>query len=228
MMVRRNSETPFIILKWMSYILIVKVTLNVIAFYPGYFPPNFETDFLLGRQDYFWGAYSWSFYVHLISGPPTLIVGLLLLSQGFRKRWSKWHRMLGRFQIATVLLFLVPSGLWMAFYAMTGPVAGAGFVLLSVATGVAAFLGWRCAIRRKFQSHRKWMIRLYVLLCSAVVIRVVGGVATVMHNGAQWIYVMTAWGSWLVPLTILEIFFQLRNKEIPVTHQDQRTALLQE
>ena len=214
-MLNEKSVIPFVILKWMVGVLIVKVTISVVMLYPGYFSPDFEMDFLLGRQSYFWGSYSWSFYVHLISGPPTLIVGMLLLSDRFRKFRPGWHRMLGRFQIANVLFFLVPSGIGMAFYAMTGPVAGAGFVLLSIATAAVAFLGWKRAVQKKFKSHRQWMMRLYVLLCSAVVIRVIGGMTTVLQYSEQWVYMMSAWLSWLAPLAILEFYFRHQERTPP-------------
>lgn len=193
------------LLKWVTCLLIVKVTVSVVMIYDGYLPPDFNTAFLLGRQEYFWGSYSWSFYTHIVSGPFTLIVGLFLLSDRFRVRYPQWHRYLGRFQVANVLLLLVPSGLWMAFYAMTGAIAGTGFATLSLVTGTCAALGWRTAVRRQFQAHRRWMLRCYVALCSAVVIRIIGGLATVFGSESEWLYPLAAWTSWLVPLLILEL-----------------------
>jgi hypothetical protein len=103
-----------------------------------------------------------------------------------------------------VLLVLVPSGLWMAQYAATGAVAGAGLALLAIATATFAFLGWRAAIARQFDEHRRWMWRTYLLLCSAVVIRMIGGAAIVLEIDAEWIYPLSTWASWLVPLLVFE------------------------
>ena len=44
-------------------------------------------------------------------------------------------------QAGVVLLLLAPSGLWMAYYAQTGTVAGIGFALLAIATGTCVLLG---------------------------------------------------------------------------------------
>jgi hypothetical protein len=209
-MQRALSRSPFNILKWLACLLILKVTVSVVLIYDGYLPPDFTTDFLLGRQDYFWGSYSWAFYTHLAAGPPTLIVGMILLSNRFRACFPQWHRYLGRIQVANILLLLTPSGLWMAFYAMTGAVAGAAFVTLSLATAATAAMGWRTAVKRKFQSHQKWMLRNYVLLCSAVVIRMIGGLATVAQSEAIWLYPLAAWTSWSVPLLILELSPKIR------------------
>ena len=57
-----------------------------------YLPPNFESDFLVGRDSYFFGAYQWAFYAHIATGPVTLIVGMFLLSDRLRKQFPKWHR----------------------------------------------------------------------------------------------------------------------------------------
>src|SRR5262249_36011955 len=149
----------------------------VMTNYPDYFPPNFESDFLLGRDKYFFGAYQWAFYPHLVSGPISLFLGLILLSDRFRMRFPQWHRILGRIQVFCVLLVLVPSGLWMSLHALSGVIAGLGFASLSIATGFTVAMGWRTAVKRRFVQHRRWMQRCFLLLCSAVVVRLVGGMA---------------------------------------------------
>jgi hypothetical protein len=186
-------------------VLIVKVTFVVVWGYCDYFPPNFESDFLRGRQSYFSGAYQWAFYAHLASGPASLILGLILISEWFRLRFPKWHRLLGRTQGMLVLLLLCPSGLWMACYARTGTIAAIGLSALAIATGMCVLLGWRAAMTRKFAEHRCWMWRCFLLLCSAVVIRLIGGLATVTNVGPDWSYPLAAWASWLVPLAVFEL-----------------------
>jgi small-conductance mechanosensitive channel len=185
-------------------LLIVKVTLSVVIGYRDYFPPNFNSDFLLGRAAYFWGPYSWAFYAHLISGPATLLLGTILISERFRRFAPRWHRRLGRAQVLGILLVVAPSGLWMARYAATGAVAGAGLASLAIATAACTAMGWRSAVRRRFDVHRCWMWRTYLLLCSAVVIRLIGGLATVLQFDAHWLYPLSAWVSWLVPLLVFE------------------------
>lgn len=186
-------------------LLIVKVTIVVMAGYQNYFPANFSSDFLQGRDRYFYGSYQWAFYPHIVSGPITLFLGMLLISDTFRARYPIWHRYLGRVQVACVLLVIVPSGLWMAWYAAAGPVAAASFAALAVMTGICTAMGWRMAVKRQFAVHRQWMWRSFLLLCSAVVLRIVGGLATVLAVGVDWFDPMAAWACWLVPLTAYEI-----------------------
>ncbi len=188
----------------LACLLVVKTTVAIVLNYTDYFPANFRTDFLLGRESYFDGAYATAFYTHIVSGPFCLLAGLVLLSHPFRQRYPAWHRRLGRSMVVCVLVLLTPSGLWMSAYAMTGKVAAVGFALLSLVTFVAATLGWRSAVRRDFVQHQRWMQRLYVLLASAVVLRVMGGFA--QTTGMDGIYPFAAWVSWLLPLGLLEIY----------------------
>ncbi len=193
------------ILTFMIGLLILKVTLSVMLGYRDYFPPNFDSDFLHGRQSYFYSGYQWAFYLHIVSGPLSLFFGLILLSERLRRRFPRWHRSIGKVQIAIVLLLVAPSGLWMAFYAQTGLVAAVGFSLLAIHTALCAWFGWQSAMKKRFAEHRRWMLRTFLLLCSAVVIRLIGGLATVMEVGVTWIYPLAAWASWLVPLAIFEV-----------------------
>src|SRR5262249_13552071 len=151
----------------------------VVSGYRDYFPPNFGSDFLRGREDHFFGAYQWAFYTHILAGPASLILGLTLFAERSQARFPSWHRYLGRLQVACVLLLVTPSGLWMAYYAAAGPMAAIGLAALAVATAVCASLGACLAVAGRFVEHRRWMWRCYLLLCSAVVLRLIGGLATV-------------------------------------------------
>jgi hypothetical protein len=192
------------VLRALAAILIVKVTVSVLAEYRFYCPPDFESDFLRGREAYFWGPYRWAFFTHLISGPVSLVLGAILISEQFRKSAARWHRRLGRIHAACVLLLLTPSGLWMACYAATGAIAATGLGSLAIATAACVVQGWRAALARRFADHQRWMLRTFVLLCSAVVIRISGGLATVAQWDAAWIYPASTWASWLAPLAVFE------------------------
>jgi hypothetical protein len=203
-MQQTSSLTLPRVLAVLAALLIWKVTLSILIEYRNYVPPNFGSDFLRGREAYFWGAYGWAFYTHLVSGPASLMLGTLLVSDRFRRRFPAWHRRLGRVQVACVLLLVAPSGLWMAYYAATGAVAAVGLGTLAIATAVCAAFGWRSAVMRSFADHRRWMWRTFVLLCSAVVLRLIGGLATVADFDALWLYPLSTWASWLVPLLLFE------------------------
>lgn len=200
------------LLNVLAGLLVLKVTVAVVMVYPNYFPPNFESDFLHGREAYFFGGYQWAFYAHVIAGPITLVLGLVLVSKRFRRRFPRWHRWLGKAQVLIVVLLLAPSGLWMAYYAETGAVAAVGFAVLAILAGTCAMIGWRLAVSRRFVEHRLWTWRCFLLLCSAVVLRLIGGLATVTGTGGEWSYPFAAWASWMVPLTCYELGRQIQRR----------------
>ncbi len=188
------------------WLLGVKTLLAILVSYRNYFPPDFASDFLRGREAAFQGIYREAFYLHILSGPVALLLGSLLLSRSFRSRFPRLHRALGRAQIAVILLMVVPSGLWMAGYAESGTVAGLGFGFLAVATGGCTALGWKAAIVRRFDVHQRWMTRCFVLLCSAITLRLIGGLGTIVGWESPWFYALAAWVSWLIPLACWELF----------------------
>lgn len=205
----RNSVLLRQAVECLAVLLILKVTVAVVLGYVDYLPPNFDSDFLRGRQGYFWGAYHWAFYVHIATGPVSLILGLILVSDRFRKRYPQGHRWLGRVQAVIVLLCIMPSGLWMANYAAT-PAAVVGFRVLAISTGLGMALGWRAAVQRRFAIHRRWMWRTFLLLCSAVLLRLLGGLGTVFRIESPWFDPLASWTSWIVPLAVFELSQQRR------------------
>jgi uncharacterized membrane protein YozB (DUF420 family) len=204
------------LVRLLAILLVCHTTLVVVLTLRDYFPPNFRSTFLLGREGHFFGPYRWAFTAHVLSGPFCLLSGLVLLSEGVRRRWPALHRGLGKAHVVAVIALLTPSGLWMAPYAMEGVVPAAGFATLAVATGASAATGWRMAAVRRFREHQRWMQRTFALLVSAVVLRVIGGASEVW--GLEGTYPWAAWLSWLVPLMALELLRvpRVRSVFVPV------------
>ena len=198
------------ILGWLAVVLILRVLVAIVANYPDYFPPNFDSLFLQGRQARFSGAYRAAFYVHILSAPFVLFNGLILLSEYVRRRHGDWHRWLGRMQVVVLLLFVLPSSMVMSRQAFGGWAAGLSFLLLSVATASCAIVGVVHAFRRHYNRHRRWMVRSYVLICSAVALRLISGTAGLVGvPSPERAYVFAAWSSWLFPLAAYEIVERL-------------------
>ena len=185
-------------------VVVLKVTAGLVANYAKYLPPDFRVDFLRGRESYFFGAYQWAFYAHLVSGPLALVQGLVLVSDSVRRRLPACHRVLGRMQVLLVALVVAPSGLAMASRAAAGPVAGISLGVLAILTGATALVGARMAMRRRFADHRRWMWRCFLLLCSAVVLRLIVGLATAVGLTSAWVDPLATWQSWLLPLAAFE------------------------
>jgi uncharacterized membrane protein len=194
------------VLGWLAVVLILRVLVAILLNYPDYFPPNFDSLFLQGREATFAGAYPPAFYVHIFTGPVVLLGGLVLLSEHVRRRYGPLHRVLGRIQVTLLLLLVLPSGVVMSRHAFGGWPAGLSFLLLSAATAGCAVAGVVHARRCRFDQHRVWMLRSYVLICSAVALRLISGAAGLVGvPSPEEAYVVAAWSSWLFPLAIYEI-----------------------
>ena len=194
------------VLRWLAVFLILRVLIAIVANYPDYFPPNFDSLFLQGRAATFAGTYRPAFYIHIFSGPFVLFNGLILLSDYVRRHRGGLHRFLGRVQVVVLLLFVLPTSVVMSRHAFGGWPAGLSFFLLSAATAICAIFGVIRARRGQFDRHRRWMIRSYVLICSAVALRLMSGTAGLVGvESAEAAYVIAAWSCWLLPLAAYEI-----------------------
>jgi uncharacterized membrane protein len=187
-------------------LLILRVLVAILTNYPDYFPPNFDSLFLQGRERTFAGVYRPAFYIHIFSSPVVLFNGLILMSEYVRRHYGGLHRILGRVQVVVLLAFVLPSGVVMSRHAFGGWPAGLSFVLLSAATAGCAVVGVVYARRRRYDRHRRWMTRCYVLLCSAVALRLISGAAGLVGvPSPEGAYIVAAWSSWLLPLGAYEI-----------------------
>jgi hypothetical protein len=193
-------------------VLAAKMVAVTLWRYREYFPPDFNSEFLQGREATFFGSYQWAFYPHIIGGPLSLVLGCLLMSHTVRRRWPRWHRQLGRVQVANVLVVVAPSGGWMALYAATGLNGSIALGLLAVVTWLCAWWGWIAAGQRRFADHQCWMLRTFTLLCSAIVIRLLGGIGTLLPAAPWWYDHATVWLCWVVPLLLCECCLRHSNR----------------
>ncbi len=198
--------------------LILRVLAAILANYPDYFPPNFDSLFLQGREATFTGAYRPAFYIHIFSGPVVLFNGLILLSESVRRCHGGLHRLLGRVQVVVLLLFVLPSSVVMSRHAFGGWPAGLSFLLLSAATAGCAIAGVIHARGGRYDRHRRWMLRSYILICSAVALRLISGAAGLIGvPSPEGAYIVAAWSSWLLPLAAYEVA-----ERLPAARQSRR------
>ena len=198
-------ETMKRIAFWLLVVLFFKVLGSIMLEYRNYFPANFDANFLFGREAFFNGSYRFAFYAHIISGPITLLIAAFLMFSGKRKSLRHWHRKLGKTLAYLVLLVMLPSGFVMATRAMTGPIAGAAFFVLTFITAFSVIVASWHASQRRFAIHQVWATRSFILLCSPMLLRMMTGATIVFDVEGEWTYRFAAWGSWLIPLTVFEV-----------------------
>ncbi len=109
--------------------------------------------------------------VHVIAAAICLPGCLLLSLDVVIRRARRFHRWLGRVIGSVVLLGLVPSGLYLSWFAKGGAVSTAGFMLSGAIVAAAMVQGVRAARARRFVDHRRWVLHVLAQLSVAVTSR---------------------------------------------------------
>jgi hypothetical protein len=149
-------------------------------------------------------AHAWEVLLHAGGGTFMLAAGAIALYVGWTRQGFGAHR-------------------WIGYTYLLGGSAGAGMGLVlsfmsphaphgvAVATGVLAAtwlavtaMAWRAVRNRRYDAHREWMIRSYVLTWTFVFCRMVMRIPAIGEAGDEAI-TATIWATWIVPLIVCEI-----------------------
>lgn len=148
-------------------------------------------------------------YVHAIGGVAMLGLGAAALYIGWTRRAFKRHRwfgygylLVGGIGAATALLLSVlaphePRSLYVA----TGALAAAWLAV--------AFMAWRAAHNRRFDSHRDWMVRSYLLSWTFVGCRMANVLSLFPSLRAEAVTAQI-WLFWVIPYLLCEMALQWR------------------
>jgi hypothetical protein len=146
-------------------------------------------------------------YVHAASGSLMLFLGAAALYVGWTRRLFSLHKWLG----GTYLL----TGAFASLLALALPiVAPHEPESLAVATNVIAIvwlafsaLAWRAVRNRRFEAHRDWMIRSYVVTWTFVFCRMAMQLPLFPSLGLEGI-TATIWVSFIIPVLVCEMVLQ--------------------
>jgi len=146
----------------------------------------------------------WSLRLHVASAIVTLPCCLVLMTRTLQRR-PLWHRWLGRATGVLVLLFLVPTGIVLAFDAKGGAVVTAGFLLSAAIVGVGTVQGVVAARARDLVSHRRAMRHVVAQMSVAVTSRalIVGLDMLGVHPDTA--YVIALWVPVLASALVVEL-----------------------
>ena len=156
-----------------------------IAFMYGYVIVHNES-FLINNADPEWShiaTFKWFLLPHGLAAGCALLLAPFQFSERLRRRFTKMHRVMGRFYVGGVLLG-APMGLYIQNFESTHMYPGdpVQFSLVMATAADAAI--WMFAtimamvfiLQRKTQLHRVWMSRSYACALIFLEVRVVGGV----------------------------------------------------
>lgn len=161
-------------------------------------------------------AAGWAVPAHFFASGLALLVLPLQFAQALRSRWPALHRVAGWLYVLAVLIGGV-SGLLLAPRAQGGWATGLSFLLLALlwlgSTGMALY----CAIRGRFDAHRRWMLRSAALTFAAPTLRLYLGLGIgVIGLGFPQAYLLAAWLCWTLNLLAVELY--LRRRSAPSAH----------
>lgn len=144
--------------------------------------------------------------LHVAGAGTALMIGAFQFLPAVRRRRTL-HRWLGRTYAASVIVG-GSAGLVLAFGTTAGPVASLGFGLLAPIWIYTTAQGWLTARARRFEEHRRWMIRSFALTFAAVTLRLYLPLGMMAGLSFNEIYVATAWISWLPNLLLAELYIR--------------------
>jgi uncharacterized membrane protein len=147
--------------------------------------------------------------IHAGGASTALLIGAFQMLPQVRRRRTL-HRGLGRAYVAGCIAGGI-SALILAPTTTAGPVASVGFVLLGVIWLHVTIQAWRLARARRFDEHRRWMIRSFALTFSAVTLRLYLPIGPIFGMGFMDSYVLVSWLSWGPNLLAAELYLR-RNR----------------
>jgi uncharacterized membrane protein len=143
-------------------------------------------------------------YVHALGGLSMLIFGTANLYVGWTGKGMRYHKWLGYSYIVLGSIGAL-GGLAVSFASPHEPRSlyiGTG--TLSLVWLAVAAMAWRAARNRRFQSHREWMIRSYVLTWTFVGCRWAEQAELFPWLGKEGA-TASVWLNWVVPLFLCEL-----------------------
>lgn len=144
--------------------------------------------------------------LHAGGAATALLLGGFQFLPAVRRRRTL-HRWIGRVY-ATGCIVGGCAGFALAFGTTSGPIAGLGFGLLAPIWIYCTGQGWLTARARRFDEHRRWMIRSFALTFAAVTLRLYLPLGVMAGLTFHQIYVATAWISWIPNLIAAELYLR--------------------
>lgn len=169
-----------------------------------YFDPSFKSGYLIGRSHESLDLFRVMVLVHLISASLLLLITTFLVFYRIEEQWPSLHRISGKIVLLTGILALVPSGYYLSYFALGGLAGKLLFSLLTSLSLISLINIYRQAIQRSFHAHRKWVIRFYIFLTSALWLRLNMFIIFYHFGSTEKNYLIAALLSWVPQLLIFE------------------------
>ncbi len=165
---------------------------------------------------------NWAVVMHVITAAIIMLAGAIQLVRQVRNRFPAFHRWNGRvYMLSTVALSV--AGLYMHWVRGSG-----GDVWQHIGGTVNALLIWLCAglalryaMARDFRTHRRWAMRLFLVVSASWFIRIMLFLTVLIFKGPVGFDPATFTGPYLtflsfaqygIPLAVLELYFFVQDR----------------
>jgi tetratricopeptide (TPR) repeat protein len=160
--------------------------------------------------------------MHLVSAVIIIVAGMIQLIPQIRERAPAFHRWNGRLYLVTAFTISI-AGLYMMWGRGTvGDLAQhLGQSLNAVLIILCAVLALRYAMARDFKTHRRWALRLYLVVSASLFIRAGLFLSLFLNPGGFGFDPTTfrgpfltflSFAQYLVPLAVLEIYLRMKER----------------
>jgi hypothetical protein len=147
--------------------------------------------------------------IHASFAGIALLIGPFQLPGRSRSRWKTWHRRAGWVYAIAVAVGGI-AAIPLSLHASFGPIAGSGFFALAIAWLTTTAIAVWMAVQRRFDAHRRWMLRSYALAAAAISLRIMLPLSAILGLPIAPSYRTIAWACWLVNLSIVETYLLFR------------------
>nr|WNW41191.1 DUF2306 domain-containing protein [Streptomyces sp. Li-HN-5-13] len=172
-----------------------------------------DPDTFLADQRTVYLAHLAPLLLHIGGGVTALVAGLPQFLPGLRARRPAVHRWTGRLYVLAAAATGL-GGLLIAPHGLHPPLAPLGFTALALLTLTTTALGLHHARHGRVPAHRRWMLRSYALMFTAVTFRLWLLLLTPTPLSPATVYTSGAWASWLLNLAAAERLLRRRPREV--------------
>jgi uncharacterized membrane protein YozB (DUF420 family) len=173
------------------------------------------------------------FAVHVLLAAVITLGGLMQLIPAIRRRAPALHRWNGRL-FMTIAFVMAIGGLWLTWGRGTylSLISAVSVSLNGALILLCCAMAWRMARKRNFEIHRRWAMRAFLVVNGVWFLRVAlmawvlatGGGLGMNRTLSGPADVALQFGSYLIPLAVLEIYLRAQRSAAPWTKR--LTALL--
>ncbi|NTE00390.1 DUF2306 domain-containing protein [Agrobacterium tumefaciens] len=175
-----------------------------IGLYPlKYFLINGKVGILNGKPEWLLTNIVWytAFYIHIVLGGISLLIGWLQFSSKLRYRNVKIHRYIGKIYVVSAL-FSSFCGSYIALFADGGFWPSLGFSCLGIIWFCTTLMAYLTIWNQQIVKHQVLMIYSYAACFAAVTLRIWLPILILIIGNYNTAYVVVAWLSWIPNLLV--------------------------